>query len=57
MELEQITTYTVTLEEDENGDLILPLGEGIINQMGWDEHTILQWEDLGNGSFSLKEKK
>ena len=27
---------TVILEEDENGDLILPIPVDILNQMGWD---------------------
>jgi hypothetical protein len=47
-------TYTVKLEEDENGDLILPLSPDILRQMGWDEGDTLLWEELPSGSWSLK---
>jgi hypothetical protein len=50
-------TYTVKLEEDENGDLILPLSPDILRQMGWDEGDTLLWEELPNGSWSLKKKE
>jgi hypothetical protein len=50
-------TYTVKLEEDENGDLILPLTPDILRQMGWDEGDTLLWEELPNGSWSLKKKE
>jgi hypothetical protein len=49
--------YTVKLEEDENGDLILPLSPDILRQMGWDEGDTLLWEELPNGSWSLKKKE
>jgi hypothetical protein len=48
--------WTVTLEEDENGDLILPLNEDILNQMGWDFGDTLVWEELEGGSWSLRKK-
>jgi hypothetical protein len=47
----------VTIEEDQNGDLILPIPQDIIDQMGWDEETILLWEQMDNGSFVLKKKE
>jgi hypothetical protein len=50
-------TYTVKLEEDENGDLILPLSPDILRQMGWDEGDTLLWEELPSGSWSLKKKE
>jgi len=50
-------TYTVSLEEDKNGDLILPLSPDILKQMGWDEGDTLLWEELPNGSWSLKKKE
>jgi hypothetical protein len=50
-------TYTVKLEEDENGDLILPLTPDILRQMGWDEGDTLLWEELPNGYWSLKKKE
>lgn len=48
--------WTVTVEENEDGDLILPLNEDILNQMGWDFGDTLVWEELDNGHWSLRKK-
>jgi bifunctional DNA-binding transcriptional regulator/antitoxin component of YhaV-PrlF toxin-antitoxin module len=49
-------TYTVTLEEDENGDLIMPIPTELLAQMGWDEGDTLIWEEAFNGSYILKKQ-
>jgi hypothetical protein len=49
--------HTVTLEEDENGDLILPLSEDILNSVGWDIGDELIWEESFNGSYVLRKKE
>ena len=49
--------WTVTLEEDENGDLILPLNEDILNSVGWDIGDTLIWEESFNGSYTLRKKE
>jgi hypothetical protein len=36
------TTYTVTLEE-ENDDLLLPIPEEMMVQLGWNEGDLLEW--------------
>lgn len=46
-------SWIVNLEEDENGDLILPLGDEICKEAGWEVGDTLDWKDLGNGSWSL----
>ena len=46
----------VTIEEDEHGNLILPVPQGIIDQMGWDEQTILHWEEMSDGTWSISSK-
>jgi hypothetical protein len=48
--------FTVTLEEDENGDLIMPIPTELLAQMGWDEGDTLIWEESFNGSYSLRKK-
>lgn len=35
---------TSTVEEDENGELVITLSEALLSQMGWSEDTILEWE-------------
>ena len=50
--------WTIKLIEDpKTGDLILPLTSGILNQVGWDEGDTLIWEELDNGSFSIRKKE
>lgn len=48
------THWTVTVEEDENGDLVLPFPADLLAQMGWDIGDELAWEEAFNGSFTLK---
>jgi len=51
--VERPSTDTVTLEEDDNGDLIMPLPEHLLTELGWKPGTNLKWIDNENGTFSL----
>ena len=46
------TSYTVTLEED-GDDLLLPLPEEIIKDLGWNEGDELQWS-VNNNTIILR---
>jgi hypothetical protein len=35
--------YIAEVIEDDDGELVLELPVQVIDQMGWDEHTLLQW--------------
>ena len=49
--------WTIKLEEDPaTGDLIMPLPTDLLSQMGWDFGDTLIWEDMQNGSWSLRKK-
>ena len=49
-----MSNYTVKLEEDENGDLVLPLPDELLKEMGWDIGTVLYWHvDRQNQSVIL----
>lgn len=50
-------TYVVTLEQDENGDLLLPFPDELLNQMHWSEGTELEWKVNDDGSVEITEKK
>ena len=39
----------VTLERDENGELILPLSDDLMQGAGWQVGDTLVWKDLGDG--------
>ena len=43
----------VQLEEDSNGELILPLTLDILNEVGWLPGDTLKWTDNNDGTFSI----
>lgn len=44
----------IELEEDENGNLILPLGDELCDELGWKIGDTIQFIDNGDGSWSMK---
>ncbi len=46
----------VVLEQDENGDLILPLTDEVCAELGWKAGDTVIWKDQGNGSFLIEKK-
>jgi len=51
-----MSKYTIKLEEDKNGELILPLSDELLKEVGWKEGDTLQWKDNENGSYTLSKK-
>jgi len=49
--------YTVQLIEDENGELVLPLPDGLMEKIGWVEGDVLIWKDNKDGSYSMSKKE
>jgi hypothetical protein len=47
----------VYLETDENGDLILPLGDELCNEVGWKVGDTIEWIDNGDGSWTMRKKE
>jgi hypothetical protein len=47
--------WTIDLEEadDGSGDIVMPLPQDLLDSAGWKEGDVLDWKDLGNGSWSL----
>jgi Antidote-toxin recognition MazE, bacterial antitoxin len=39
----QNTDYTVILDEDENGDLFMPIPADFLDNLGWTEDDLLEW--------------
>lgn len=44
----------ITLEKDENGDLILPLSDELCKEVGWKVGDVIEWIDNGDGSWTMK---
>jgi hypothetical protein len=52
-----MNNWTVTLETDpETGELIMPFPADMLAQVGWDFGDTLIWEDMKNGSWSLRKQ-
>lgn len=46
--------WTLEVQEDpETGDAILQFPDELMEQAGWREGDVLDWKDLGDGSWSL----
>jgi hypothetical protein len=39
----QNTDYTVILDEDDNGDLFMPIPADFLDELGWQEDDLLEW--------------
>jgi len=39
----QNTNYMVTLEQ-ENDDLVLPIPDEVLNELGWEDGCMLEWD-------------
>ena len=51
-------SYTVKLEVDpKTGDLVLPLPEKLMEEVGWQTGDTIDWKDNGDGSFSMTKKE
>ena len=46
----------VKLEQDENGDLILPLSDKLLQSVGWKIGDTVVWKDNEDGSWSMSKK-
>jgi hypothetical protein len=47
----------VTVEQDENGDLILPLPEELLKEVGWKTDDVLTWTDNEDGTYTLSKRE
>ena len=43
--------------KDASGDLIMPLPQDLLDSAGWKEGDVLEWKDLGNGTWSLTKQQ
>jgi len=54
-----MTQWTVIVEEanDSSGDLVMPLPQDMLDQVGWVEGDTLEWIDNKDGSWSIQKVK
>jgi hypothetical protein len=46
----------ITLESDDEGNLILPLDDEILKEVGWETGDTIEWIDNKDGSWTMKKK-
>jgi len=42
-------SYILEVQEDENGDCYITLPDEVVDELGWQEGDILNWDVKGNG--------
>lgn len=47
-------THVVTIEEDDYGNLIIPLPDTLLEQLGWRESDMVVWTELDDGTFLVE---
>lgn len=45
--------WTVTVEQDENGELVLPFNQEMMNAVGWNIGDTVKWQQSNNGEWTL----
>lgn len=50
-------SWVVSLEEDDNGELILPLSDAILAGLDWKTGDLIEWIDNKDGSWTMKKRK
>ena len=50
-----MTILTVIIEED-GDDLVLPLPDELLTELGWTTGDTLEWLDQSDGTWSLRKK-
>ncbi len=47
---------SVKLKQDESGNLILPISEKLMKEVGWEIGDSIEWSDNGDGSWTMTKK-
>lgn len=47
-------SYILEVQEDENGDSYITLPDEIIEELGWDDGDVLEWDVRGSGIILTK---
>ena len=49
-----MTSYILEVQEDENGDCYIILQDEVVEDLGWQEGDVLDWDVKGNGIILSK---
>lgn len=51
-----LKSWTVIVESDDEGNLVLPLPQDLLAEVGWNPGDNLEWYDRGDGTWELKKE-
>lgn len=49
-----MTRYTLPVEKDEDGELMLTFPDELMEAMNWKPGDVLEWTNNGDGTWSLE---
>ena len=47
-------SYSISIQENEAGELYLPLPDEALKELNWTEGTQIEWVDNKDGSWTIK---
>lgn len=54
MNLQPNVRWEITVEEDDQGNLVLPIPAEVLELAGWKEGDELEWKEQDDGSYILE---
>ncbi len=48
--------WVESVQEDENGELVLPFPQELLDEVGWKPGDNLEWIDRGDGTWEIRKK-
>lgn len=48
--------WVEAVQEDENGELVLPFPQDLLDEMGWNPGDELEWHNRGDGAWEIRKK-
>jgi len=45
-----------TIQEGDNGELVLPFPQELLDEVGWNPGDKLEWVDRGDGTWEIRQK-
>jgi bifunctional DNA-binding transcriptional regulator/antitoxin component of YhaV-PrlF toxin-antitoxin module len=45
-----------TIQQDGNGELVLPFPQELLDEVGWKPGDDLEWHDRGDGTWEIRKK-
>ena len=51
-----VKSWRVHIQEEEDGNLVLPFPQEMLDEVGWHPGDNLEWVDRGDGTWEIRKK-